>query len=65
MQSEVSENRSERVKIAIASASEKYLIDLPKLVEIYSHYRLIEGEQNSRDQVKIYEQLQEELKDLL
>jgi len=61
----VSENRSERIKTAIATASKKYLIELPKLVEMYSHYRLIEGEENSRDQEKIYEQLQEELKDLL
>lgn len=52
-----SENKPEKIAIAMKKASAIYDIDLSRLVEIYYHYRLIEAAENGQDAFKVYDQL--------
>jgi len=58
------ENRSEKIISSIKELSKKYKYDLDKLITLYSHYRLIEAEDNGQDRSKVYEQLELDLRNI-
>jgi hypothetical protein len=56
------DNRTEKIKTALKYAEDKFDINPDDLKEIYRHYRLVEAEANGQNQGRIFQKLEEDLK---
>ncbi len=56
------DNRTEKIKAALKYAEDRYDINSDDLKEIYRHYRLIEAEANGQNHGRIFQRLEEDLK---